>query len=90
MNHNHVTRDIKPPGVCPGCDEHHARHVAEKDAHRCDVPGCDGTRLGHDLASEFPEETRRFDAAMDRLRGPREDRVMPENLHVIPPSKGDG
>lgn len=21
--HNHVTRDIKPPGVCPGCDEYH-------------------------------------------------------------------
>lgn len=23
--HNHLTRDIKPPGVCPGCDLHHAR-----------------------------------------------------------------
>lgn len=21
--HNHVTRDIKPPGVCPGCDAYH-------------------------------------------------------------------
>ncbi len=20
MNHNHFTRDIKKPGVCPGCD----------------------------------------------------------------------
>lgn len=19
-NHNHITRDIKPQGVCPGCD----------------------------------------------------------------------
>ena len=36
-------------------------------AHRCDVPGCDGTRLGHDLAAEFPDETRRCDEALDEL-----------------------
>jgi hypothetical protein len=36
--------------------------------HRCDVPHCDGTRLGHDLAVEFPEETARIDDAFDRLR----------------------
>jgi hypothetical protein len=23
--HNHVTRDVKPVGVCPGCDDYHAR-----------------------------------------------------------------
>lgn len=23
--HNHVTRDIKPPGQCPGCDDYHNR-----------------------------------------------------------------
>jgi hypothetical protein len=23
VHHNHVTRDIKPPGVCPACDEYH-------------------------------------------------------------------
>ena len=40
----------------------------ETDEHRCDVPRCDGTRLGHDLAVEFPEETARIDAAFDRLR----------------------
>lgn len=22
--HNHITRDIKPYGVCPGCDDYHA------------------------------------------------------------------
>lgn len=55
-----------------------AKHKEEVDRHHC----CDGTRLGHDLAAEFPEATARFDAAMDRLRGPREDRVMPERLRV--------
>lgn len=24
-NHNHPTRDIRPIGTCPGCDEYHAR-----------------------------------------------------------------
>lgn len=51
-------------------------------SHTCALPGCDGTRLGHDLARDFPEETRRIDEALDRLRGPREDHVMPENLQV--------
>ena len=23
--HNHVTRDIKPPGTCPACDQYHER-----------------------------------------------------------------
>ena len=46
----------------------------------CDTAGCDGTRLGHDLAADFPAETAAVDAALARLRGPREDRVLPENL----------
>lgn len=25
-NHNHVTRDIKPPGQCYSCDRYHALH----------------------------------------------------------------
>lgn len=50
--------------------------------HRCDLSGCDGTRLGHDLARDFPAETQRLNKALDRLRGSREDRVMPENLQV--------
>lgn len=25
--HNHVTRDIKNPGVCPACDAYHKRDV---------------------------------------------------------------
>jgi hypothetical protein len=24
--HNHMTRDIKPLGACPACDEYHSRH----------------------------------------------------------------
>ncbi len=24
--HNHVTRDIKPPGKCPSCDAYWERH----------------------------------------------------------------
>lgn len=54
--------------------------------HTCTVPYCGGTRLGHDLAVEFPEETARLERALDTLRGPREDRVMGENLQV----GGDG
>lgn len=36
-------------------------------SHTCDVPGCDGTRLGHQLAVDFPDETRRCDEALDHL-----------------------
>lgn len=27
VKHNHITRDIKPLGQCPGCDEYHDRHI---------------------------------------------------------------
>jgi hypothetical protein len=39
MNHNHMTRDIKKPGVCPGCDEYHARHRAYIDIVFAAPPG---------------------------------------------------
>ena len=52
------------------------------DEHRCNLPNCDGTRLGHELARDFPEETRKFVEAWEDLFGPREDHVMPENLQV--------
>lgn len=26
-NHNHITRDIKPPGQCYSCDRYHAMHT---------------------------------------------------------------
>lgn len=29
--HNHITRDIKPEGQCPVCDEYHARRKQEKE-----------------------------------------------------------
>lgn len=35
--------------------------------HRCDIPGCDGTKLGHELAADFPRETAAVDAALERL-----------------------
>lgn len=51
--------------------------------HDCNLPYCDGTDLGHELARDFPEETARFEEQMDRqFRMDREDRVMPENLRV--------
>ena len=46
--------------------------------HECDVSGCDGTRLGHDLAVEFPEETAEFDEAMERWRRLRRARKAME------------
>lgn len=51
-------------------------------SHQCDLPNCDGTKLGHELARDFPKETQRLEDALDRLRGPREDHVMPENLRL--------
>jgi hypothetical protein len=50
-------------------------------SHACDHPGCDGTRLGHTLAIDFPDETQRIDAAMRRITY-RDDYVMPENLSI--------
>lgn len=38
-------------------------------------------RMDDQLAREFPEETERYETAMDRLRFP-EDHVKPENLQV--------
>ncbi len=52
-------------------------------AHKCKFVGCDGTRLGHDLAKDFPEETARIDAELARLAEPKDGlRVNPENLKV--------
>lgn len=28
--HNHITRDIKPLGECPSCDEYHDKHIPKK------------------------------------------------------------
>lgn len=28
-NHNHITRDIKPPGECYSCDRYHAKSAAD-------------------------------------------------------------
>lgn len=53
--------------------------------HHCKVPDCDGTRLGHDLAVEFPAETARIDAAFRQIAGEVRYpglRVNPENLRV--------
>lgn len=36
--------------------------------HVCDLEHCDGTRLGHELALDFPEETARIETELARLR----------------------
>ena len=41
--------------------------MATKKMHDCEYRGCDGTRLGHELAKNFPNATQRFNDAMDRL-----------------------
>jgi len=28
--HNHITRDIKPLGECPSCDEYHDKHIPKR------------------------------------------------------------
>lgn len=56
--------------------------------HQCSLKGCDGTRLGHDLARDFPEETARIDEAFRRLAEPKDGlRVNPANLQVDPPDE---
>lgn len=50
-------------------------------ARHCTVPHYDGTRLGHDLAVEFPEETARIDRELARLAEPKDGlRVNAANL----------
>lgn len=36
-DHNHLTRDIKPPGVCPACDARRMRAAGRNSNH--EVPG---------------------------------------------------
>lgn len=31
VRHNHMTRDIKPPGVCPGCDRYRHHDATTTD-----------------------------------------------------------
>ena len=51
--------------------------------HQCNVENCDGTRLGHELARDFPTETARITEAFRSMAtSTREDYVMPENLRV--------
>ena len=50
-----------------GCD-----CIPIEDLTSCYVPRCDGTRLGHDLAVDFPEETKRFDEAIWRITHPED------------------
>lgn len=54
--------------------------------HECKLPHCDGTRLGHELARDFPKETAAINEAFTRMTN-REDYVMPENLQVDPPGE---
>lgn len=35
--------------------------------HKCKLFDCDGTQLGHELARDFPEETRRFTEVVERI-----------------------
>jgi len=49
--------------------------------HECSLANCDGTRLGHELARDFPEETQRLVDGLARL-GNSEDRVIAANLQV--------
>ena len=56
--------------------------------HKCNLPGCDGTMLGHDMARDFPRETQRLNDALDRIVH-REDYVMPENLEVKHDESGE-
>lgn len=59
--------------------------------HQCDLEHCDGTRLGHDLAAEFPAETARVVEQLARLAEPVDGlRVNPANLQADPPSQNSG
>ncbi len=38
VKHNHVTRDIKDPGICPSCDVYH-QNVKERKRPKTRKPG---------------------------------------------------
>lgn len=46
--------------------------------HKCTIVGCDGTKLGHYLAKEFPQETAQIDEALDRILRPDDYLKAPE------------
>lgn len=53
--------------------------------HRCDHWDCDGTKLGHELARNFPEEIQTFTEAVERLIDTEHTfTVDPANLQVEP------
>lgn len=46
--HNHPTRDIKPRGECPGCDDHHDNNRArDRAAYLVSLPVQPGQRWTH-------------------------------------------
>lgn len=49
--------------------------------HQCNLAGCDGTDLGHELARDFPAETARIDQAFDRLANPEDHLMAPAPRH---------
>lgn len=51
--------------------------------HKCQLLDCDGTPLGHELARDFPEETRQVTESLERLIDTGHDfTVDPANLQV--------
>lgn len=38
LKHTHITRDIKPPGQCPGCDEGGSGKIIESILETLDTP----------------------------------------------------
>jgi predicted amidophosphoribosyltransferase len=60
--HNHVTRDIKPLGKCPACDEYHDRNMPKPAAPVCAECG-------------QPTDLHRYECSQPKPAKPREWRV---------------
>ena len=77
-DHNHITRDIKPLGQCPGCDAYHQAHPPQEAvAWTCEAYGPDGVDVGavcfftgqlhHRICGSQDECSRRMAAERQRV-----------------------
>lgn len=76
--HNHVTRDIKPAGLCPGCDQYHAKSVATEPE---ELPGS-GDSFTLDI-KVIDQETNTLDNIVIQVSGYSHPRAAVRALYKL-------
>jgi hypothetical protein len=92
VRHNHVTRDVKPPGQCPGCDASSGAEVSFKAVPDLEVgpaviAASPGSRLEQLLAS-YESAKAAADEAKTRFEGLAEA-IKAELAAQVPAGAGD-